>query len=423
MSAAGVHKDAQTVINVEIGYPIDVMERLIHAGEDALDLLHCGLKQQGGTSAKDRYPCLVVLGEIASEQSAAPLCDLLRDETDMVLCQAAARALGRIGEPAMPRLSALLDSGTRHERFWALTAFGHMGTRTATAILRRKLDIRDIAVPAASALAIAGDRDSIGRIYSLYRGLPTRDALNLSLESILSSFAYSSNGRPDDWRKRRRMPPDWEPWDSAERDLYSCWIEMRQRLPAGLRWKRKPLAQLFDPSRVFTKMWDLPPCGDCRYPVHMVLGSHECPETAFASTLYVEMVLRVCRRNGGLTVPDALDLLDIDARQCGVYWSALPNDARTYWMSAHLSLERLLKDGRRSIENALAAVRRTRSSLGDLWGLPLEMLADARMLDAERAVARGKRLRFIPRLHYVSDTCPCGCGEPLAACHYSVKLN
>ena len=83
-------------------------------------------------------------------------------------CEAAAIALGKMGEVALPHLKAILAQGDADARFWAVRALGAMGTPAAVELLIALLDDADEMVRSGAAWVL-GDLQAREAIPSLAR--------------------------------------------------------------------------------------------------------------------------------------------------------------------------------------------------------------------------------------------------------------
>ncbi|MBI5595380.1 MAG: SEC-C domain-containing protein [Elusimicrobia bacterium] len=149
-----------------------------------------------------------------------------------------------------------------------------------------------------------------------------------------------------------------------------------------------------------------------------LLGGRECPETAFRSSLQTESALRTSVRTGGSSIATTLDSLDNIARAFGERWLAMPLEFRGTWMGVHRTLEQLVIDGLRSIDEGLGALRASRDRLDETFQLPMSSLVNAPLREAERRLAAGEAVKEIPALRMPKwgGPCPCGSGRPMQSC-------
>ncbi len=425
--ALDIDRDIASIVHCEAGHPIEPIERLILAGSPALPRLHKALAAAKANSKGDLVPLAVILGEIRSPSSLPALAALLRKpESGEVLMDAAAEALGKFGESALPVLLDLLEAPNARTRFWALGALRRTRSPACIPHLRAALTgMPDLCGVAANGLADLGDKDSISDLYALYSALPSTNIwlpdLRDAIACLAGQLSYPVDlPRARDWRTRWRRRPHWgwNPDLSALLISYLLW----DSYTAG-KWKERKLKK--DSLLNITTTPDREPfapkkevCEHCGEKILSVAALPVCPELAYGSTLYQENLLQECLNDGITTIASALDDLDEELLWGELDWEALPAGDRERWLMAQRTYEFLLLEGCRGVSDGIARLREIRAGLGGLWGLPQEELVNADLLVKERSVGAGLGLPKELRAMKVgrNEPCPCGSGKKFKKC-------
>ena len=100
--------DIEAIIHRSVGYPIEEMSRLIKAGNDSVEELKGALLAGLAEEHPATLPLTVALGETRSLAAMALLAEMLKLDCGEVLQDAAAEALGKLGEPAIPTLRKII---------------------------------------------------------------------------------------------------------------------------------------------------------------------------------------------------------------------------------------------------------------------------------------------------------------------------
>lgn len=107
--------------------PVRRMEAVLGRGEEAVRPLLSGLRKalDAGDGLRPLWP-VVLLGELGSPEAAPALAEVIRaaQPDDLVVAQAAAEALAKIGPSALPALRSLLEGADSIRRVWAYGAVG-----------------------------------------------------------------------------------------------------------------------------------------------------------------------------------------------------------------------------------------------------------------------------------------------------------
>lgn len=152
----------------------------------------------------------------------------------------------------------------------------------------------------------------------------------------------------------------------------------RSAAPAGpegggdwrVRWRRRP-AFGWEPAPATPAA---PPaqalCPDCGYALLRPLGIQVCPESAYGSAVVQAAVLRRFKASGLLSIPRALDELDADALFSDDEWGEWSERRRERWLFQQGTLEALMLQGLRTLEEGSFRVQEVRRGLGALWGVP-----------------------------------------------------
>ena len=98
------------ISELEVGYPVIEMERLIEIGEPAVwPIIQVLDKVEGAPEPQDILPFVVILGEIRSSAARDILIKFMLDVKENIIANVACEALAKIGEPALNTLEDIIQ--------------------------------------------------------------------------------------------------------------------------------------------------------------------------------------------------------------------------------------------------------------------------------------------------------------------------
>ncbi|MBM3457782.1 MAG: HEAT repeat domain-containing protein, partial [Armatimonadetes bacterium] len=144
-----------------------------------------------GSQPEVRHRALLLLAELRDPRAAASLCRCVEDQ-DWQTRKLAVDALGKLGAPAIPALTALIRRTTGHDRWWAVDALGQTEAPEAAPILLCCLRAEDAIVRRQAALAFGriGDPEFCPALVEL-----TEDASPAVREGAALGLAGCGDGR------------------------------------------------------------------------------------------------------------------------------------------------------------------------------------------------------------------------------------
>ncbi|MBI4368741.1 MAG: SEC-C domain-containing protein [Elusimicrobia bacterium] len=219
-----------------------------------------------------------------------------------------------------------------------------------------------------------------------------------------------------DWRTRWRRRPawGWTPEPGHWRVGFILWDQFRKGKLPPRKLKKKTFEELISKKEPFPEGEEEKICDKCDYEVFKPLGLPVCPETAYGSTIHQEALLQSEIKEGGKTIPEVLDWLDWDLQEEEDGWEKLSDEDKEEWVMDQTTLEFLLLDGRRTLDEGVARIREARHGFGRLWGLPQEELHNKDLLAKEYFAKMGQPVpkNKIGR----NDACPCGSSKKFKKC-------
>jgi hypothetical protein len=399
----------ETISTQEVGMPVAEMSRLIDLGPAAAEPVAAALERWRHGEERELLWLVVVAGELRDERAIAPLVGLVGQEGWTELQAAAAEALAKLGDPALPVLFGLARAGAPHERIWAYACLGWIGGddayRTLLAALERDAELVEVA---ALALGDLGRREAVPAIYeALTRCAPWQ---RVDMEEALKGLHHGR--RPDpisttDWRVRYRRQPSLGV-------CLPCWPVIPSVIlnRPEVRGDRpdipvRPLEQILaDPPEPEEP---LEICDECGGPVVYHTGLAVCPETALPAVIEQIDLLDEARDRG---LEDIFEVWN-DA-EAGALLVEMDEESHPEWKD-RLQEEKdqvaiewatcqwLMSEGIDTIDAAKARLLVEAARLADRYGDPDGLLDDT------TPIAR-------PPLPGRNDPCPCGSGKKYKLC-------
>lgn len=169
------------------------LKRMERAG-DATGLIEALKAPRVETSANLRLAVVTSLGTIHACEAVSVVSELLsRDSAEIVRC-GAAKALGRLGDPAaLPALRAALTDESRKVQMWAILSLGQLRDSDSVTRLIELLDDPDWGFRgyAAGALGEIGDRRAIDALVPKL-GDPS-STVRIAAERALGELRYGKS--------------------------------------------------------------------------------------------------------------------------------------------------------------------------------------------------------------------------------------
>ena len=416
-------KNINHILAHQAGYPIEEMEALVRMGQEAVGLVASAIREHKNSEEVDLLPLIVVLGEIHSLDTAPILLDLITIPGGTLYQEAAIDAVAKLGDAAMPFLLPMIEPDqTPETRFWALSALGLTKSRAAIEPLREALEtMPDLAGVTACALMDIGDKDSIKDIYAVYERLAETDLWIPDMQEAIQGLAGAlelgeKDFRMKDWRTRWRRRPawDWVPEPGLCRVAFLMWDQFRKGKWPPRKSKKKTFAELILKREPFPEGKEEKVCERCGHDVFKPLGLPVCPETAYGSTIHQEAALQAEIKDGAGKIAKSLDWMDFELLEEEDGWNKLADDDKERWVMDQTTLEFLLLDGCRTLDEGVARIREVRYGLGRLWGLPQEEMHNKDLLMKEFFAKAGKP---IPKNKTGrNEPCPCDSGKKFKKC-------
>ncbi|PCI40761.1 MAG: hypothetical protein COB53_00265 [Elusimicrobia bacterium] len=421
MAANKIIADIDAIIRCEPGYPIEEMSRLIEAGNDSVPELKAALLAGLHEEHEAVLHLTVVLGEIQTPVGISLLADMLKTDCGEFVLDAAAEALGKIGEPAIPMLRDMIANELTETAYWAVGALGYMKTQLAredfVGALGNHLDLAGLA---AMYLADLDNKEDVATLYTTYQELSEFDDAIPNFEEAIRHLAGSERypdieRRESNWRTRWRYRPSGE-WTPMLSPLIIGHV-LREN-PVKVNVKLKSLDKILSRPKdtiAGSDAW----CQHCGEEILSPYGVPVCPETAYGGTLYGEDVLKRHLSARRATIPAALNQMDQLVIETISGWSGLSERERDCWRLEHSSLEFLMLDGANTLEEGVARIREIRQNIGSYWKLPRAEFHDESLLKKQFLLKLGlsldeqkKDCKTVGR----NDTCPCGSGRKFKKC-------
>jgi hypothetical protein len=399
----------ETISAQEVGMPVAEMSRLMDLGPAAAEPVAEALERWRQDEERDLLWLIVVAGELRDDRAIAPLVGLLGQEQWTELQAAAAEALARIGEPALPALLERARAGAPHERIWAYACLGWIGGddayRTLLAALEGDAELVDVA---AQALADLGRREASPAVYqALTRCAPWQ---RVDVEEALTGLHHGRRLDPTtsaDWRVRYRRQPDlgacMPSWPVIP-SLILKHPEIRGERPDI---QVRPLEQILaDPP---APEEPLETCEECGGPVEYHTGLAVCPETALPAVIEQIDLLNEARDRGLEDIFEVWNdaeagalLIEMDEER-HPEWKERLQDEKLQVAVEWATCQWLLSEGIETIGAAKALLLAKAAELADRYGDP-----DG-LLEPPAPIARASRTGR-------NDPCPCGSGKMYKLC-------
>lgn len=417
-----IKQNIDNVLDSIIGFPIEEIEALIRDGEPAVEPLIQTIQENKHNEDLDLLPLIVTLGEIRSTKAVPALLDILTTPDMPIYAELAADAVAKLGSQACQPLVALIHQPGQHPeaRFWTISALGMTGSASAAEPLRAALKtMPEFAGIIGGALAEIKDKDSIQNLYEIYRSLPNTNLwipdIEESVQILAGTLEVRDDSRVKNWRLRWRRRPQWSwsPDISRHQIAHIYWTSYREGKLPHRKLNKKSLDQLLlkntHPPKNNEEI-----CSSCKQKVFKPTGLPVCPETAYFITIHQERLLQSFLNEKMQTIPLALDEMDWVILDEGKSWEKLPRKMKEEWLMDQMSLEFLLLQNCRKIQEGIAWLREIRQRLGDFWGLPQSELFDETIDETllEKNVREETPSRKIGR----NEPCLCGSGNKFKKC-------
>jgi hypothetical protein len=261
------------------GVPVHEMDQLLEAGEPAVEPLRAFIRDGGEPDRYAPYWAAVLLGELGDAAAVPELAAMiLRAEPDHLLHPlAAAGALARLGDAAIPTLREIVETAPPHQRLWAYHALGQLRADAAFRLLLERLEADpEMLDVVAQAIADQGGehaREPLAR--ALERAEPwQRPEIE---DSIALAHGIGDDGDAErDWRLRYRPDPGVARfplnWATVAAITRSDGAQLRRKLSGPAR----TADEVVQAAR--TEQRD--PCDCCGVPEWAATGVSVCPATA-----------------------------------------------------------------------------------------------------------------------------------------------
>ncbi|MFH0796056.1 MAG: SEC-C metal-binding domain-containing protein [Candidatus Omnitrophota bacterium] len=306
------------ICELEVSYPVVEMDRLIEIGRPAvLPIIQVLDLVEDAPKPEDVLPFLVILGEIRSPAAVDILIKFMLDVENDILANAACEALEKI----------VTENKNSLARLYAYGALGYMKHPLAHEVLRSQLtEDPELVNVIVTALSEYGDRKDIEAIYSLYRH-QSEDAFNPDMEEAIYLIANPSKLEPtpaeENWRIRyRRLPACGDVPRLSALQIAAIIHQdfLKNRALVMKRMRREPkreLDEIISNEKDKYKYEEDQYCPNCGEKIAFPAGLPVCSEIAYKITLLQEAIIRSYLESGVKTVPDALDMLDNEAKKIG----------------------------------------------------------------------------------------------------------
>lgn len=392
--------------------PVRRMEAVLARGEEAVGPVLSGLRSalDAGDPMKPLWP-VVLLGELGSREAAPALAEVLlaAEPDDLVLPQAAAEALAKIGPSALPTLRSLLDGAEPLPRVWAYGAVGWIRDDEAYALLADALSVeREMIDVVAMALGDQGREEAVPLLEEALDDAEPWQRVEVE-ESIRR--LHRDEAEPlqleRDWRLRHRPEPGlgvpqltWPAVTALTREAGAP----SQREPLPVRPVEEILADPDDregPER----------CESCGEPLVPETGVPVCPETALrVALLQRERLAERGEEVGSEDLFDVLDAVEEELWELGDRGEPRSRRARERREDRRTGLTLLrggctwlVERGVESVSAGRATLLAAASRLAGRYGDPDGDLSAPGRPAASSDVGR-------------NDPCPCGSGEKYKKC-------
>jgi hypothetical protein len=403
-----------------IGMPVRLMERVLEVDREAAPAVCEVLESRREEGDHDLLWLVVMLGELGEPAAVPSLVALLGLTGEIELPGAAAEALAKIGEPAVPFLVETLRQGSPQERIWAYGTLGWIGGEPAyTALLEALERDRELADVIATALAALGRAEAIPAIYGALERSEEWQRIDLNDAIVTLGRGHDDeSGIGKDWRLRYRRQPrlgSFMPaWPAIPATVHGN---------AELRKARKGV-----PVRPLEEILSEPPepepepetCENCGAPIEYPTNLPVCPETALSAVIRQIQLLNDARERG---LEDLFDVWeDVEASivllmqdeeehpEQRERWMDERDEAAIDWQTC----EWLVTEGLETVGAAKARLTAEAARLADRFGDPDGLLSPVRPARAgaiPRTQPSSPSTEPAAREAHVGRNAPCPCGS------------
>ena len=394
------------------GMPVRQMEQVRAMGGAAIPALAAAVARWQDDEERELLWLIVLLGETRHPDAVPPLVAQLGRPDWVVLIQAAAEGLAKIGAPAVAALVEVTGTGDRIERLYAYAGLGWIADDRAYAALvgalARDHELGDVI---ATALADQGRPEAVPLLYEAYRRCEPWQRVEFedAMRDLHRGRAWERLWTRD-WRLRYRPDPAFEDIFAPEWIAVAALLRTSpEEFPERPVLVPRPIEEILaDPPE-----GEEPPetCEECGAPIEHPTGISACPESAVSAAVYQLRLLEAAREDGIEDLFELLDELEADEAEQRDRGEPRTPRARERWQDEMSELEMsretcrwLVEQGAEQVGPARALLLARLPELADRYGDPQGLLRPAR-LPRRRAETVGR-----------NDPCPCGSGRKYKRC-------